>query len=177
MGWHAVLCHFIRTLSLTRAFITKCSKWNRTTRETLELFLPFWISLREDFPSEITSASVLTVLNSSVSLNEFPMVSTKKIPERVGIWANTHFIASFIECPLFFGMELYYQVIFGNWVGRDVFRFSSNEFKAQDRICKRRCPSAMRKNKLSKAKILEFEKLKQRNLLCVELTNICRPEF
>ena len=91
---------------LTRAFITKCSKMEQTTKETLELSLPFWISLRRGFSFRNNmSASVLAMKpNRSVSLNEFSLGFYKE-NTWVGNWKSAHFTASFIECPPFFGME------------------------------------------------------------------------
>lgn len=90
---------------LTRVLITKCSKMEQTTKETLELFLPFWISLRKGFSFRNNmSASVLTMPNRSFSLNEF-FLGFYKENTWVGKWKSAHFTVSFIECPPSFWME------------------------------------------------------------------------
>lgn len=142
---------------LTREFITKCSKAEQNHRETLELSLPFWISLRRGFSFRNNiSASVLTMPIARSHWIHFPWDFTKKVPE-FGNWGNAHFIASFIECPPFFEWKLYHQVIFGcgNWAGREVCRLLPTS-EVWDRICKWMCPLSTVKNKLSKTKILEL---------------------
>lgn len=88
VGWHTVCATSSAFGFLTRAFITKCSKAEQNHRETLELSLPFWVSVGEDFPSEITCLPQCSLYSMALYLSywmNFPWDFTKKISE-FGTW-------------------------------------------------------------------------------------------